>query len=148
MHDATAGNELALGLVANGSAGSWDVAVDETTTGEQRWFVQIEGAVVSLYFEIDSPRVVDTIVHFLEQRAVLGSEPSGSATADERVSVGRFGQYAVLLRRDSEYEDRCFFVIGPSANSTIWIGLVGKDIALLTAAFRQARDDLQESGLL
>lgn len=148
MHDATGNNELALSLVANGSAGSWDVAVDETTSGEQRWFTQIDGPSISLYFEVDSPSILDTIVQFFEQHSVPRTGRAGSTTVKEEVSVGRFGHYAVLLARDSEYEDRYFFVIGPSAKATVRIGLMGEEIALLTAAFRQARDDLQDSGLL
>ena len=47
-----------LGLTAIGAAGSWEIAVDETTSGTtQKWFAQIEGPSVYLYFAVQSPRV-------------------------------------------------------------------------------------------
>jgi len=148
MHDAIVEKELALGLVANGSAGPWDVSVDETTEGASRWFLQLDGPAVSLFFEIDSPSIIDRVVHFLEQPSVPRAGTSDSTTGEEQVSVGHFGPYAVLLVRDNEYADRYFFIIGPSANTTIRIGLVGEDIGLVMKAFRQVREDLQDSGLL
>jgi hypothetical protein len=61
------GNE-SLGLTAIGSAGSWEVAIDETTSGTtQKWFAQIEGHSVYLYFAVQSPRVIDKMLDFLTQ---------------------------------------------------------------------------------
>jgi hypothetical protein len=49
----TAGENL--GLLANGSSGSWEVSIDESVSGTERWFAQIEGPSLWLYFEIPSP---------------------------------------------------------------------------------------------
>ena len=35
-----------LGLLANGVSGSWEVAIDETSSGPDRWFAHIEGPTV------------------------------------------------------------------------------------------------------
>src|SRR5882724_10702751 len=56
------------GLSAIGSAGGWEVAIDKTTSGTQRWFAQIEGPSVYLYFEIAAPDVIDEILDFLTER--------------------------------------------------------------------------------
>ena len=125
-----------LSLVANGSAGPWAVEIDETTSGEQRWLIQIEGAVCDLSFEVPSPAVVDTVLGFFEQQTL------------EEVAVGFSGSCAVKLLRDGEYPDRCFFVIGASTSPVVRIPLAGTDLSLLAEAFCQVRQDLAESGLL
>src|SRR5882724_6852406 len=56
------------GLTAIGSAGGWEVAIDETTSGTQRWFAQIEGPSVYLNFEVSSPHVIETILEFLTEQ--------------------------------------------------------------------------------
>src|SRR5437868_6496315 len=55
-----------IGLLANGSSGQWEVAIDETTSGPERWFMQIESASICLYFEIASPNTVGSMVEFLD----------------------------------------------------------------------------------
>jgi hypothetical protein len=52
-----------LGLMANGSSGGWEVAVDETSKGPARRFVQLEGPSVYFSFEVPSP---DMISQFAE----------------------------------------------------------------------------------
>jgi hypothetical protein len=39
----TSTKQKSYGLVANGSSGAWQVAVDETLRGTQQWFAQLEG---------------------------------------------------------------------------------------------------------
>src|SRR5947209_5118903 len=103
----------ALGLVANGSAGPWVVDVDETTSGEQRWLIQIEGPACYLSFEVPSPTVIDTVLGFFERETVPD------------VAVGFSGPCAVTLVRDDEYPDRCFFIVGASASPVVRIPLAG-----------------------
>jgi hypothetical protein len=55
-----------LGLMANGSSGDWEVAVDETTSGPSRWFLQIEGPTSFCSFEISSPKAVREVLLFLQ----------------------------------------------------------------------------------
>ena len=47
-----------LGLLANGASGPWEFSVDETISGTERWFAQIEGPSVYISFEIPSPSIV------------------------------------------------------------------------------------------
>jgi len=143
-------HEPAVGLVANGSAGSWDVGIDETTVGERRWFAQIEGPSVYLYFELPSPLMVGELFQFLDRRAGVRNGPRapGAVAKGESLSVGSFGQYSVRLAWDDEFEDRCFVVIGPSATSTVRLTLVGEDAVMLARALGQAREDLRDAGLL
>ena len=54
-----------LGLLANGSSGPWEFSVDETISGNERWFAQIEGPSVYISFEIPSPAIVGEAVRFL-----------------------------------------------------------------------------------
>jgi hypothetical protein len=124
------------GLVANGSAGAWTVEVDETTSGEQRWLVQIEGPACDISFEVASLTVIDLILDFFERETL------------EEVAVGFSGTCAVTLVRDNEYPDRCFFVVGAPASPVVRIPLAGTDLGLLAEVFRQARQDLAVSGLL
>src|SRR5205807_382899 len=119
--DAESQGSPTLGLAANGSAGGWDVAIDETTAGEHKWFAQIEGPSVYLYFELPSPAAVGDLVRFLDQRSGIGNGPlpPDSVGKGESLSVGSFGQSRVRLVWDDEYADRCFVVIGPSATATV-----------------------------
>src|SRR5438552_785677 len=103
-----------LGLLANGSSGPWEVAIDETTTGADRWFAQIEGPLVSFYFEIPSVDIVSQMLQFLESplRAttpapVTWSEANGSLT------LSKDKKTPVILVRDDEYRDRFFLLVGP-----------------------------------
>ena len=43
--------ELRLGLMAFGRSNNWELSIDESTEGEDRWFVQLEGPSAYLYFE-------------------------------------------------------------------------------------------------
>ncbi len=139
-----------MGLAANGSSGSWEVAIDETTTGTQQWFAQIEGPLVYLYFPIESPSAVDQVLRFLERH---GSATDKDRTAGEDSDAGsirlaRFGRSPILLTRDDEFPDRCFLVIGPAGNPSVRLTLAGEDLRSLAAALRQARQDLADDGLL
>jgi hypothetical protein len=143
-------NRPRLGLVANGSSGSWEVAIDETIRGIQKWFMQIEGPTVSLYFEIPSPSIVDRIHQFLEQLAnSVENRPLASLSANKgSLRIGSFGQAAVRLQSDNEYRDRCFLVVGPAATSWVRLSLGGRDLSMLMQAIHQVRDDLTGEGLL
>src|SRR5437870_5016817 len=90
-----------LGLTAFGSDGSWDVAIDETTSGTQQWFAEIEGPSVYLHFEIQSPHVIDKILEFLTKQ---------SAQNTGEIAIGKSKEEPVVLVRDDEFPDRCFLL--------------------------------------
>src|SRR5215831_16414456 len=96
-----------LGLLANGSSGRWEVSIDETISGTERWFAQIEGPSFWLYFEIPSPEIISRVNEFLA-RPVTKSEETAC-----KFDLGEAQRAPVALIRDDEYKDRCFLVVGP-----------------------------------
>jgi hypothetical protein len=133
----------ALGLVANGSSALWDVAIDETIAGKQRWFASIEGPNGSLYFEIASPQVVEDALRFLER----GPDPRKKARGDT-LRLGKFQRASVTLLWDDEYRDRCFLVLGASNRPGVRLSLDAQQVAMLLEALRQVREDLAAQQLL
>jgi hypothetical protein len=131
-----------FGLLANGSCGPWEIAIDETTSGPDRWFAQIEGPFVSLYFEIPSPDLAGKLLPFLEGRPQ--GQPVSSSDLAVTLVLGRADQTPVTLVRDDEYLDRCFLVIGPEARPVVRLTLAGADLTNLSGALRQVAEDLQE----
>jgi hypothetical protein len=136
-------------LVANGSSGPWDVAVDETISGPARWFAQVEGPGIYLYFEIQSPGIIDAIIKFVEAHLnVKDRLRSDLVAGNGSLDLGRFGCAPVALVWDDEDEGRCFFTIGTAAQATLRITLSAGELAELVKALHQVRDDLGEEGLL
>jgi hypothetical protein len=139
----------AVGLVANGSAGSWEIAVDETISAAAKWFAQIEGPRVYIYFEIPSPQIIDQTIGFIERhRDADQPRPPGSATQSRSLRLGSFGRSPVALVWDDEDRNRCFFVIGRTVQPTIRLTFLDGDLDEFTQALRQVREDLQGEGLL
>jgi hypothetical protein len=54
-----------IGLLALGSSGPWEVAIDETMSGPARYFAQIEGPALYLYFEIPTIELIEDVLDFL-----------------------------------------------------------------------------------
>ena len=132
-----------LGLAANGSSGRWEVAVDETTTGPDRWFVQIEGPSVYFSFEIPSPEMMSRALDFLGGRPSPTGPHAGPSAEDGSLVFGEHGQTPVILVRDDEYEDRCFLVVGQEAAPVVRFTLAGEDLKDVREALRQAAEDLE-----
>src|SRR5436190_2213730 len=85
-----------LGLMASGSSGQWEVAVDETTAGPDRWFVQIEGPSVSFSFEIPSPEMISKARNFLGGCS-SPKEPHASFSAENgSLVIGKHRQISVI----------------------------------------------------
>lgn len=135
-----------LGLMANGSSGGWEVAVDESTKGPERWFVQLEGPSVSFSFEIPSPQTISQTLDFLGGR----SSPKGSnarlSGENGSLILGKHQQTPVILVRDDEYKDRYFLVIGQEADVVVRFTIAGKDLKGITEALRQTMEDLEDEG--
>ena len=132
-----------LGLLANGSSGQWDVAVDETTSGVDRWFLQIEGPSIGFYFEITSPGIVEEMLQFFEERC---SKANNKSTKKNGALVIRKDKSApVTLMGDDEFADRYFFVVGRENRPMVRFELAGADLTSLIGALRQAMEDLEES---
>lgn len=125
-----------VGLLAIGASGAWEVAIDQTTSGPDRWFAHIEGPSVSLYFQIPSLCLIDKTVQFLGRPNV--SPHNGT------IALGCDKQSRVDLVRDDESGDRYFFVIETKNGPEVRLTLSPDDLAHLADALRQAREDLDE----
>jgi len=139
----------AVGLVANGSAGSWEIAVDETISGAAKWFAQIEGPQVYIYFEILSPKMIDQTIGFIERHTDADQVlPPGLATQSGSLCLGTFGRLPIALVWDDEDRNRWFFVIGQTVQPTVRITILDGDLDEFTQALRQVREDLKGEDLL
>ena len=128
-----------LRLLANGSSGRWDVSIDETISGEERWFAQIEGPSLWLSFEIPSPAIIAKVNQFLARPQTKGEE------TEDRVDLGEAKGTPVALVRDDEYLDRGFLIIGPSDSPIARFAVAGKDWHHLVQALRQVEHGLSQS---
>jgi hypothetical protein len=137
--------KVALGLLANGSSGPWDVAIDATTSGPDRWYAQIEGPLATFYFQVPSLGIVSEMVQFLQPSSRAARRPSnGVAEPSGRLVIGKDKKAAVTLIRDDEYSDRFFLTIGPAENPTVRFIIAGADVGHLANALCQVDEDLQD----
>jgi hypothetical protein len=125
-----------LGLLANGSSGRWEVLVDETISGTHRWFVQIEGPSLWLYFEVPSPDLISKVIQFLAPLQANREE------TECKLDLGEAHGTPVALVRDDECKDRCFLVVGPDDSPIVRFALAGEDWHNLVQALRQVEQDL------
>jgi hypothetical protein len=135
-----------IGLLAQGCSGAWEIQIDETTAGPDRWFAQIEGPSVELYFEILSPDLIEKTIQFLANQPTSrkGTSPQ-KPLRNGTLVLGKDRKTAVALVRDDEFSDRYFLVIGQAARPVVRFTLAGTDLKDLTAALRQAQEDLNEN---
>ena len=138
-------NNESFGLLANGSSGPWEIAIDETTSGADRWCAQIEGPSVTFYFEIPSVDIVGKMVRFLEPRQVPTKESSmGSMERHGSLVIGKDQKTPITLVKDDEYEDRFFLVVGPMDNPIVRFVIAGMDVVKIADALRQVQQDLDD----
>jgi hypothetical protein len=139
-------NNEALGLMANGSSGGWEVSVDEATKGPERWFVQLEGQSVYFAFEIPSPEMIATALEFLEGHSSPKGTHSQFSAENGSLILGKHRQIPVILVHDDEYKDRFFLIIGQEADVVVRFTIAGEDLTEIKEALRQATEDLEEQG--
>lgn len=135
----------AFALVANGSAGSWDVALDEALSGTQRWFFQIDGPSCYLYVQVKHPRVIETVLEFLTGDSRDGSKLSAG---QNELAVSDSGGNSVRFLRDDEFDGRCIILVTGKNEFCTRIILAREDVQAVTAALRQVRDELCAEGVL
>ena len=123
----------AFGLLACGSAGTWDISIDETIAGRARWFARIESPSLFLQFEIPSPTVVARALRFLDKPRQFR----------RCLRIGTADRRPVTLVWDDEFADRCFLVIGALDQPISRLTLDGEELAKIKLALRQAHADLQ-----
>ena len=137
-------NNAALGLIGNGSSGRWEIAVDETTKGPERWFVQLEGPSIYFSFEIPSLEMIATALKFLEGRTSSQGAHGRNSSENGSLVLGNHRETPLVLVRDDEYKDRYFLVIGEKADVVVRFTIAGEDLRNITEALRQATEDLEE----
>jgi hypothetical protein len=128
-----------LGLLAIGASGQWDVSIDATTSGTERWFAQIEGPLLWLSFEISSPEIISKVNQFLALPWTKGEN------TEDRLELGDARGAPVALVRDDEYPDRAFLSVGPSDAPIVRFAVAGDDWHNLVQALRQVEQDLLPS---
>ncbi|HVC94250.1 MAG TPA: hypothetical protein VND64_11195 [Pirellulales bacterium] len=132
-----------IGLMAFGSSGLWEIAIDQTTSGTDRWFAQIEGPSVYLYFEIPSLGIIDQAMEFLACcPGKAGRNPAHNSQGGT-LPLGASKSMQVNLIRDDEFSDRYFLVIEPKHELSIRFTLTGDDLKNVENALLQAKDDLE-----
>ncbi|MGH7225334.1 MAG: hypothetical protein ACRELF_19100 [Gemmataceae bacterium] len=138
------GNE-SFGLLANGSSAEWEVAIDESTSGVERWYAQIEGPAVSFYFEIPSVDIVGDMLRFLERGpAAAKRSNNGSDERNGALVIGKDKKTPITLVKDDEYPDRFFLVVGSTDSPVARFVLAGMDAMKIVAALRQVQEDLED----
>jgi hypothetical protein len=137
-------------LVANGSAGAWDVAVDETITGAEKWFLQIEGPTIYLYLQIEGPQIVEHLLNLLEASGTAPENPRTSENGERasELRVGVFESLPVSLLWDQERNDGWTLLLAGASGSCLRISLSLSDGQHLADALEQVRDDPCDAGLL
>jgi len=132
-----------FGLLANGSSGKWELAIDESTSGADRWFLQIEGPVVAFYFEIPSVEIIAKMRQLLEHLpGATKPSPSGASRRTDSLVISKDKTTPVTLVKDDEYPDRFFLVVGFMDRPIVRFVLAGMDAADIAAALRQVQEDV------
>jgi hypothetical protein len=132
-----------VGLMAIGSCGSWEVAIDQSAAGRDRWFAQIDGPSVYLYFEIQSPNIIHQATTFFTQGTPGRNGPH--AARGKMLTLGTSKSAPVNLIRDDEFTDRYFLVVEPKSGPLVRLTVAGDDLAHLIGALRQAIEDLGDN---
>jgi hypothetical protein len=131
-----------VALVANGSSGGWDIAIDEAVAGSPKWFAQVEGPRFSLYFPIRSLATAIEAIEFLERG------PRTVEAPNEPLRLGSFGRSPVILTWDRDDPSRCCFVVGSGARPTVRLSLLADERRDLAEALKQVRTDLESEKIL
>ena len=131
-----------VGLLAFGSSGPWEVAIDETLARPARHFAQIEGPSVYLYFEIPSVELVDQVIDFL---AVHRNPRADSATTSETLCVVKNANAQVSLIRDDEFDDRFFLAVQATSGPLVRLTLTTDDLHHIANALRCTKEDLDDN---
>ncbi len=141
-----------FGLVANGSLDGWDVAVDETVDGPQRWYVQIESAACYLYFRVSHPNVIENTLVFLRGHLCLDrchdNKRSSRRVQPRELELSDLDGMSVSLLWDDEADGRCVILIRGKGAFVSRTTIETSDLAKLAGSLEQVRDQLQEDGLL
>jgi hypothetical protein len=132
-----------VGLSAIGSAGSWEIAVDEALARTDKWFLEIEGPAVYFYIEISNPGIINKTLAFIDAG---GPESNSSNNGKSSLQLGKIERTAINLLRDDEYPDRVFILLGSPGKSVVRVTISGADLTMLANALRQVSAELEADG--
>jgi hypothetical protein len=130
-----------LALSGSGSTPHWDVAILESSDGEES-SLEIDGVQTYLVFQVRDMGVVREALKFLQSPPTFNPTRRRFEGGSAELTLGRFGSAAVSLCWDNEDFLRCFLIIGPKARSTLRLSLDAEDVRILTEAFRQVVEDM------
>ena len=130
-----------FGLLSNGSSGPWEIAIDEATTGPARWWMQVEGPAISLYFEISTPKIVHAIIALLDPNSRL-DEIEANGSHRNTLKIGKDKKTPVSIVNDDEYDDRAFVLFGPTDSPIVRVNICGDDKKHFVEAIRQAAEEI------
>lgn len=133
-------------LLANGSSGRWDVAVEEALDREE-WSFEIDGPGTYLTFQLRGLQAVSDALAYLQARTgrEAGEAGRGGPAADA-LPLGHFGSASVSLALDDEAPPCCFIVVGPKARSTFRVALGMEDVSEVIQSLEQVVADLTDFG--
>lgn len=123
-----------IGLLANGASGPWQIEIDEQLRGDNRWFIQIDGPTVCLYFEIPSLEIVRELAQFLDTNL------SQQHTA---LMLGKANDITVTIVRDDEYQDRYFLNVGSAGNLVVRLTIESGNVKNIAEALEQVLANLR-----
>ncbi len=129
-------------LVAFGSAGGWDVSIDESLGEVSLWSVQVEGRELYVEFQLTSLAVIDETIEFL-QKGLARVRQSTSLAGEAEKRLGKWGAAPVSLLWDSEEQIRCVLLIGPHRNCALRYVLHETEVTSILDALKQAAAELQ-----
>jgi len=132
-----------FGLTAIGCSDAWDLTIDESLNEEEGWEAELEGPNLYASFSLQNLDVIKNALEYLQTRILVEHGASHEKTARrEGLTLGKFGESKVELIWDDEDFERCFLVVGPAGGSVIRLSLFGRDIEMLTLAFRKVVEQL------
>jgi hypothetical protein len=129
--------------MAIGSSGPWEIAIDQTTSGRDRWFAQIEGPSICLYFEIPALKTIDQAVRFLSEAPRPPRAGFANSTRNGTLALGSSGMTSVGLIRDDEFTDRYFLVVESKGRTVVRLTVAGDDLTHLSGALGQVQEEIK-----
>jgi hypothetical protein len=132
-----------VGLLAIGSSGPWEIAIDQTLTGPDRWFAQIEGPRAYLSFQIPSLEIIDQVISRLADFQGDSGKNAVHAVHHRPLTLGTGKGMQVSLLRDDEFNDRYFLLMETKSGPCVRFTLGGDDLRHLLGALLQVKQDLE-----
>ena len=118
-----------VGQAAAGSHGSWEVAIDQSVSGDEKWYLQIDGTSCELYVELLSlSRIVDVQRILLRSLQGLPADPRFTD-----VTIGTLGGLPVDFLIDDERGCVRILVDAPDVTA-LSISFCDHDLSQLAAA--------------